>query len=91
MKKRMIAAAVTTMEALEGGIQEEALLLSIENPLYGQIRDTIHAIPGIADYKLEAYPDKQVILLKRARGNRIFDEREYEVFYLPLQLEGWSS
>lgn len=90
-KKKMIAPAVTTQEALNICITEKALLFCIENPLYTELCHQGSNLQIFQEYDILDYPEKQVMLMKKVRGVPVFDDSLYEPFYLPLSWNGWTS
>ncbi len=90
-KKKMIALSVTTQEALDLCVSEKALLFCIENPLYSALCSQSSNLQIFQDYDSIDYPEKQVMMLKKVRGNPVFDDLLYEPFYLPLSWDSWIS
>lgn len=90
-KKRMLAVAVTTREAMDDCVIEEIPVFCIENPLYSTLCGELGTMESLKDYDITDYKNKQVAVLRKRRGKRIFREDAYELFYPPLQWEGWTS
>lgn len=90
-KKRYLAVAVTTEEALEACFSELSLLFCIENPLYNRVRYSIRNRKDAEDYDIAEWEEKEVMMLKRNRGSVRFDDTYYIPFYLPLLWDGWKS
>ena len=90
-KKRMLAVAVTTREAMDDCVIEEIPVFCIENPLYSTLCGELGTMESLKDYDITDYKNKQVAVLRKRRGKRIFREDEYELFYAPLQWKGWTS
>lgn len=90
-KRRYIALSVTTMEALEICFAEQALLFCIEDPLYSLVYRDIRGRREIDDYTILEDREKGIMLFKKVRGSRVFEDENYEPFYLPLSWEDWHS
>ena len=90
-KRRYIAVAVTTEEALEICIKERVLLFCVENPIYSMLRQSIMKNEKLSDYEFDDHEDKEILLVKKVRGEPRFDDAHYVPYYLPLTWEGWKS
>ena len=90
-KKPYIAVAVNTFEAMRHCIEEQVKLFSIENPLYSALKGQRWSRSCVPDYEVTEYENKQVMLLKKVRGEAVFDDESYVPFYLPLHWENWKS
>lgn len=83
-KPSRIAISCTTMEALNTCIVENCSVLSIEEPLYTRIKDTLEFINGISAYEITEYSSEHFFILIKARGPQSLDKGKYEVYYYPL-------
>lgn len=90
-KQRQIAISVTTEEAMLQCISQHATLFCIENPLYTKLHGQLCHLYCLRDHDFQEYPEKQVILLTKTRGDPRFDAENRVPFYLPLSWEGWHS
>ena len=85
MKKPcLIAVSVTTEEAFRLCLVKGILLIAVENPLYTEVKNHWTDFCGIADYEFTEYPNLNCALLKKTRGENIFDQEKYEIYYFPL-------
>lgn len=89
-RERMVAVSVLSREALCLCLKEDVPLICIENPLYSQIYHNLTK-EAFAEYQIEEFADKQVIMLTKVRGKNAFDSQRYEPFYLPLFWDKWHS
>ena len=90
-KKRYIAVSVTTFEALDACMEDQVKLFCIENPVYSVIKEQGWDMSRFAEYDIEDYGDKEIMLLKKVRGTSVFNDETYMPFYLPLTWENWKS
>ena len=81
----------TTQEALNACLTENASVFCIENPLYSQIKNELSGNEIFRDYQIDIVPEKQIILMRKRIEPNQFDFDRYEIFYLPLQWDGWNS
>lgn len=85
MKKRWMAVSVTTAEALEVCVNRETRVFCIEKPLYNELKGQAFYNNCYEDYEIIEYPDEEIIMMKRVRGNRKFDDENFEIYYIPLE------
>lgn len=90
-KQHWLLAAVNTTEALEACVAENVAAFCIENPLYSEIWDKLDTMACLADYDMEVHADRQIVILRKARGENRFDSGRYEPLYPPLHWDGWTS
>ena len=83
-KKKWMAITVTTVEAVHISIAEQCRLFCIDGPLYEELRDRLHTLPGADDYAITRYDDLGFAMFKRIRGERCFDNEHFEPYYPAL-------
>ena len=85
-KRKWMAITVTTTEALTASIEEKCRLFCVDDPLYREIRDTMHTVPGADHYEITCYDDLGLAMFKRVRGDRCFDDAHFQPYYTALFL-----
>lgn len=90
-KSYLIAPGVTTRDALNICLAENARAFVIENPLYSEIYPCGQGFDCLGDYELDIQTDKQIILCRKKKGKNQFDNEHHALFYLPLDWENWHS
>ena len=90
-KQHWLLAAVNTAEALDTCVAEHVGAFCIEHPLYSEIWDKLDTMACLTDYDIEIHTGKHIAILRKARGKNRFDNGKYELLYLPLHWDGWTS
>ena len=83
-KKRWVAISVATEEALRLCLADGNLVIAVEEPLYPEIKKPWSDYEGISDYELTEYETIPCIIMKRVRGERTFDDSQFEIYYFPF-------
>lgn len=85
-KKPLVPMSLTTEEALGNALNMDYYVLSVEEPLYSQIRGKTaiweHFSP---DWEPEDYAMGQFLLLKRKTGKHVYDPEKHQIRYLLLK------
>lgn len=86
MKEAIIPVSLTTVEALQSSLKEDYYLLSIEEPLYFEVKkDPKMQQWFYPDWEPEDHEDRAFILLKHKRGKQVFDPEKHRVRYLLMK------
>ena len=86
MKETVIPVSLTTEEALRTSLEEDYYLLSIEEPLYCEVKKN----PKMQelfypDWEPEDHEEREFMLLKHKRGKRVFDPEKHRIRYLLMK------
>ena len=83
IRETVIPVSITTEAALRRFIKEDYYLLSIEEPLYSEVKKNPKMQQWFyPDWEPEDHEDRGFFLLKNTRGKCIFDPEKHRVRYL---------
>ena len=85
-KQKWMAITITTVEALHIALAKACRLFCVDDPLYWEIRDTMHTVSGAEDYEITYYDDLGFAMFKRIQGEQRFDDELFEPYCTTLIL-----
>lgn len=78
--------SLTTEEAMRNALGVDCYLLSVEEPLYSQIKGKAAIWERFApDWEPEDHAAQRFLLLKRKTGEHVYDPEKHQIRYLLLK------
>ena len=85
MKEKWMDVSVSAEQALKYCLEQKTKAFCVEGPLYNRLKDRLFPVQDHPDYDVIDYPEKEIILMKLARGSDKFDDEHFEIYYYPFE------